>query len=79
MAARVVGKDPLDNIAIWHALRDQMWWYGYNGGIASYAVAATEFDTAAWCVYPSRDHVPLKVRAFIDALKESVARSAQGH
>src|SRR4051794_26119746 len=31
-AERVVGKDPLDNIAIWHSLRDQMWWYGYNGG-----------------------------------------------
>src|SRR4051794_28526188 len=32
MAERVVGKDPLDNVAIWHSLRDQMWWYGYNGG-----------------------------------------------
>ena len=46
MAERVVGKDPLDNIAIWHSLRDQMWWYGYNGGIASYAVAA--IDIALW-------------------------------
>ncbi len=46
MAGRVVGKDPLDNIAIWHSLRDQAWWYGYNGGIASYAVAA--IDIALW-------------------------------
>src|SRR5207247_4939564 len=46
MAQRVVGKDPLDNVAIWHSLRDQMWWYGYNGGIASYAVAA--IDIALW-------------------------------
>ena len=46
MAERVVGKDPLDNIAIWYSLRDQMWWYGYSGGIASYAVAA--IDIALW-------------------------------
>jgi len=46
MAERVVGRDPLENIAIWYALRDQKWWYGYNGGIASYAVAA--IDMALW-------------------------------
>jgi L-alanine-DL-glutamate epimerase-like enolase superfamily enzyme len=46
MAERVVGKDPLQNGAIWHSLRDKMWWYGYNGGIGSYAVAA--IDMALW-------------------------------
>jgi L-alanine-DL-glutamate epimerase-like enolase superfamily enzyme len=46
MAERVVGRDPLENVAIWYALRDQKWWYGYNGGIASYAVAA--IDMALW-------------------------------
>jgi len=46
MAQRVVGKDPLANIAIWYDLRDQKWWYGYNGGIASYAIAA--IDMALW-------------------------------
>jgi L-alanine-DL-glutamate epimerase-like enolase superfamily enzyme len=46
MSERVVGKDPLDNVAIWHSLRDQAWWYGYGGGIASYAVAA--IDIALW-------------------------------
>ena len=46
MAERVVGKDPLGNIAIWHQLRDKKWWYGYRGGIASYAVAA--IDMALW-------------------------------
>lgn len=46
MAERVVGRNPLENIAIWHGLRDQKWWYGYNGGIASYAVAA--IDIALW-------------------------------
>jgi len=46
MAERVVGKDPLQNGAIWHSLRDKAWWYGYGGGIASYAVAA--IDMALW-------------------------------
>lgn len=46
MAERVVGRDPLENTAIWHSLRDKKWWYGYNGGIASYAVAA--IDMALW-------------------------------
>ncbi len=46
MAERVVGKDPLANIAIWHQLRDKKWWYGYRGGIASYAIAA--IDMALW-------------------------------
>ena len=30
MADRVVGRDPLDNVAIWHSLRDQAWWCGYG-------------------------------------------------
>ena len=46
MAERVVGKDPLENIAIWHAIRDKKWWYGYRGGIASYAISA--IDMALW-------------------------------
>jgi DNA-binding transcriptional LysR family regulator len=37
-----------------------------------YAVTATEFDTAAWLVYPSRAYVPLKVRVFIDFLKQFI-------
>jgi DNA-binding transcriptional LysR family regulator len=31
-------------------------------------VTATEFDTAAWIVYPSRAYIPRKLRAFIDFL-----------
>ncbi|MFO1540119.1 MAG: mandelate racemase/muconate lactonizing enzyme family protein [Chloroflexota bacterium] len=46
MAERVIGKDPLAIIAIWHQLRDKKWWYGYRGGIASYAIAA--IDMALW-------------------------------
>jgi L-alanine-DL-glutamate epimerase-like enolase superfamily enzyme len=46
MAERVVGKDPLANIAIWYAIKDKKWWYGYRGGISSYAIAA--IDMALW-------------------------------
>jgi L-alanine-DL-glutamate epimerase-like enolase superfamily enzyme len=46
MAERVVGRDPIQNRAIWESLKDQAWWYGYGGGIASYAVAA--IDIALW-------------------------------
>ena len=38
-----------------------------------YEVTATDFNTAAWLVYPSRAYVPLKVRAFIDFLKENIS------
>ncbi len=38
-----------------------------------YDVTATDFSTAAWLVYPSRAYVPLKVRAFIDFLKNSIS------
>lgn len=36
-------------------------------------VTATDFNTAAWLVYPTRSYVPLKVRVFIDFLKASVS------
>ena len=29
----------------------------------------TDFEAAAWLVYPSRDYVPARLRAFIDHLK----------
>lgn len=37
-----------------------------------YECAPTDFDTAAWLVYPSRDYIPLKLRAFIDFLRQTV-------
>jgi L-alanine-DL-glutamate epimerase-like enolase superfamily enzyme len=46
MAERVVGRDPVQNSAIWDSLKDQAWWYGYGGGIASNAIAA--IDIALW-------------------------------
>ena len=39
----------------------------------TYAVTATDFNTAAWLVYPSRAYVPLKVRLFIEFLKNSIS------
>jgi DNA-binding transcriptional LysR family regulator len=38
----------------------------------SYEVTATDFNTAAWLLYPSRAYVPLKVRIFMDFLKNSI-------
>lgn len=46
MAPLIIGRSALDTTAIWHTLKERAWWYGYNGGIASYAVAA--IDIALW-------------------------------
>jgi L-alanine-DL-glutamate epimerase-like enolase superfamily enzyme len=46
VADEVVGRDPLHHLAVWWALKDRGWWYGYGGGIASYAIAA--IDMALW-------------------------------
>ena len=34
--------------------------------LPDYDCAATEFDTAAWVLYPSRTYLPMKVRVMID-------------
>lgn len=36
----------------------------------------SEFDLAAWAVYPSRAYLPLKVRAFVDHLSMSLSENA---
>jgi DNA-binding transcriptional LysR family regulator len=36
-----------------------------------YAVAATDFETAAWLLYPSRIYLPTKVRTVIDFLRHA--------
>lgn len=41
-----------------------------------HACAATEFDTAAWALYPSRAYLPRKVRLMVDFLREHLARTA---
>jgi DNA-binding transcriptional LysR family regulator len=35
-----------------------------------HAATASEFDVAAWLLYPSRAYLPLKVRVFVDFIKE---------
>jgi DNA-binding transcriptional LysR family regulator len=37
-----------------------------------YEVTATDFNTAAWLIYPSRAYIPLKVRVFAEELKKHV-------
>jgi L-alanine-DL-glutamate epimerase-like enolase superfamily enzyme len=76
MAERVIGRDPLDNIAIWHALRDQAWWYGYNGGIASYAVAA--IDIALWDIKGKLLGVPV-IQLLGGAVHEKLPAVASSH
>jgi len=46
MAPNLIGKDPVHTEALWRQNKHQAWWYGYGGGIASYAVAA--LDIALW-------------------------------
>ncbi len=46
LAEFIIGRSPIDTESIWRALKDRAWWYGYGGGLASYAVAA--IDIALW-------------------------------
>jgi L-alanine-DL-glutamate epimerase-like enolase superfamily enzyme len=46
MATLVVGRDPMENIAIWRSIKASTWWYGYLGGLASFALSA--IDIALW-------------------------------
>jgi L-alanine-DL-glutamate epimerase-like enolase superfamily enzyme len=46
MAPNLVGKDPVQTETLWRQNKQQAWWYGYHGGIASYATAA--IDIALW-------------------------------
>ena len=46
MSEILIGQDPVNTEQLWRAMKDRSWWYGYRGGIASYAVAA--IDIALW-------------------------------
>jgi DNA-binding transcriptional LysR family regulator len=39
----------------------------------NYQVTATDFNTAAWLVYPSRTYVPRKAQVFMELLKRAYA------
>ncbi len=57
MATLLIGRDPLDNEALWRSLKERAWWYGYRGGIASYAIAA--LDLALWDIKGKALGVPV--------------------
>jgi len=38
-----------------------------------YAVTATDYESAVWILYPSREYTPLKTRVFIDFLTQRFA------
>jgi L-alanine-DL-glutamate epimerase-like enolase superfamily enzyme len=42
----LVGRNPLDNVALWGELQTRTWWYGYRGGLARFALSA--IDIALW-------------------------------
>lgn len=44
--------------------------------LADYPASASELDTAAWMIYPSRTYLPLKVRVFGDFLKDKFKHGA---
>lgn len=46
--------------------------------LTDYEVTVSEFDVAAWIVYPSRSHLPWKVRVFADFLKREFRGGAPG-
>ncbi|MEP4378958.1 MAG: LysR family transcriptional regulator [Alphaproteobacteria bacterium] len=43
-----------------------------------YEVTASRFDNAVWLMYPTRDYMPLKVRVFVDFLKEKFQSPPRG-
>jgi L-alanine-DL-glutamate epimerase-like enolase superfamily enzyme len=57
MADVIVGRDPMHVEALWHDMKGRAWWYGYGGGIASYAVAA--IDIALWDIKGKALGVPV--------------------
>lgn len=50
------GRDPLENYALWLAMKEQAWWYG-QGGIAWFALSA--LDMALWDLKGKLLGVPL--------------------
>tara|TARA_Y100000590_G_scaffold90489_1_gene102064 strand:+ start:108 stop:1241 length:1134 start_codon:yes stop_codon:yes gene_type:complete len=46
MSSIVIGSDPQNINGIIDSLKDHTWWYGYGGGIASFAISA--IDIALW-------------------------------
>lgn len=62
----------------WNAARELA-----EGGLVAllpgYEATVSEFDGAAWVLYPSASYVPRKVRAFVDFLKRKFRAGAPAH
>jgi L-alanine-DL-glutamate epimerase-like enolase superfamily enzyme len=46
MRELLIGEDALHNVALWHRLQAEAWWYGHRGGIFNFALSAV--DIALW-------------------------------
>jgi L-alanine-DL-glutamate epimerase-like enolase superfamily enzyme len=46
MRDQLIGQDPIQNVALWHRLKEEAWWYGHRGGVFSFALSA--IDIALW-------------------------------
>ena len=91
MSDLVVGRDAMDVVEIWQRLRAHTWWYGYEGGLASFAISA--IDIALWDLKgkllgqpvvrlldrPHRERLPViaSTHAFRPSLEEEA--SIHGH
>ena len=71
-----IGKDPLDNGAIWRAIKERYWWYGYRGGLASYALSA--IDIALWDIKGKALNASL-LQLLGGAVHEKLPVIASGH
>ena len=67
LAPNLIGKNPVETEALWRQNKQQAWWYGYHGGIASYATAVVAIGGRATIVSSDKDLMQL-VRPGIDML-----------
>ena len=67
-AAAVAGLGPA-LLADW-LVRDDLAAGRLVDAMPDHEATATTFDTAAWLLYPSRDHLPRKVRSIMDFLRQ---------
>lgn len=88
MSELVVGRDAMDCIEVWRRLQAHAWYYGYEGGLASYAISA--IDIALWDLKGKllgqplvrllggahRERLPViaSTHAFLPSLEEEAAR-----
>lgn len=73
---QLVGRDPMANVAIWRDLKRATWWYGYRGGIASFAISA--IDIALWDLKGKLLEQPL-VKLLGGAVRDSLPVIASTH